>query len=503
MTAILQQFNTLGNIYLSYVINTGDKLMDNTIIGIGVVLISCITNYIITNWREIYNKSVFYIYKMYENPILLHKAPYIIERYINKDFDAIFNTYSHHYIDIELNNNTYKYIYNLLINNNLEQPLRNKETYVILYDKKYQIQHVNDTSNIYRYVLYTICIDYNGKPVYMFINSGNIYFLFKDVEAKFIDKVKNSFINYINEEEEKMNPKDTSTKKLSKILVPFFTNNGNSVEYKSLGTINDKKTFDTLFYTDKAELMGLVNRFKTKTMYPSHIPMDNKLGILLYGPPGTGKTGTISAIANMLERDIVLINFTEITTKKELDKILDFNQYNNNIYVFDEIDFILDVIDKVVPTENKIDYQSLLLVSEGDERKQILEMAKSNRGLKSDKIDMVYLLQKLDGIESGENRCIIATTNNPQKLNSALIRPGRFDIKLCLSHCTSQMCKDILSNYYNHKKDNDNVEKKLETFDFPENKYSPLQLMNMAMSHKSLDLLLDKIYSENIKYEVL
>jgi SpoVK/Ycf46/Vps4 family AAA+-type ATPase len=355
---------------------------------------------------------------------------------------------------------------------------------------------------MYNNTLYTLCIAYNGNPIYLYINSDNVLFLYyNDIEWSFINKISDLLKKYIKEEEEKMNPTDTSAKKLSKILVPVF--NKDVIEYKSLGTISDKKTFDTLFYTDKAELMELVNRFKTKMMYPQHIPMDNKLGILLYGPPGTGKTGTISAIANMLERDVVLINFTEITTKKELDKILDYNQYNNNIYVFDEIDFILDALDKELLIENKVDYQSLLLVSEGEERKQILEMAKSNRNSKSDKIDMVYLLQKLDGIESGENRCIIATTNNPQKLNPALIRPGRFDIKLCLSYCTSQMCKDILSNYYNHNKDNDEIEEKISVFDFPENKYSPLQLLNMAMSHKSLDSLLDKIFSENITYEVL
>ena len=42
--------------------------------------------------------------------------------------------------------------------------------------------------------------------------------------------------------------------------------------------------------------------------------MDNKLGILLYGPPGTGKTGTISAIANMLQRDIILVSCASLTT---------------------------------------------------------------------------------------------------------------------------------------------------------------------------------------------
>ncbi len=139
-------------------------------------------------------------------------------------------------------------------------------------------------------------------------------------------------------------------------------------------------------------------------------------------------------------------------------------------------------------------------MSEGEERKQILEMARSNTGGGSDEIDMAYLLQKLDGIENADERCIIATTNNPQKINPALIRPGRFDIKICLDNCTPQMCKDILLNYY---KENKIAESKIPIFDFPDKKYSPLQLINLAMRYESIDDLLDYIYSNTIEAEVL
>ena len=109
--------------------------------------------------------------------------------------------------------------------------------------------------------------------------------------------------------------------------------------------------------------MGILEKFKTKKMYPEHIPMDNKLGILLYGPPGTGKTGTISAIANYLERSLTVINFSVISTCKQLDSIMDPEKVKETIYVFDEFDCIPDVIGGEKQAEKQeTDWGTLLFV---------------------------------------------------------------------------------------------------------------------------------------------
>ena len=236
--------------------------------------------------------------------------------------------------------------------------------------------------------------------------------------------------------------------------------------------------------------MGVLNekRCKENKLYPSHIPMDNKLGILLYGPPGTGKTGTISAIANYLQRSITIINFAEITTINELDNVLTSDKYKETIFVFDEFDCILDAIGNNSNGEYKKDWGSMLLAAEGEERKQIIEMMKT--GKKVPTLNIGYLLQKLDGLESTEGRVIVATTNNPDKINPALLRPGRFDLKLCLSNCTKEMYCDILENYYKEEKD---VVKKVRQANIREFRFSPLELLNMAMQNNKLDDLLKYI----------
>jgi hypothetical protein len=165
--------------------------------------------------------------------------------------------------------------------------------------------------------------------------------------------------------------------------------------------------------------------------------------------------------------------------------------YSKYVYVFDEFDCVLDVISGAAPRDKKEEVQDwgkMLLYAEGEERKSILEMMRQGRGRKGTApIDLAYLLQKLDGLESAENRIIIATTNNPDRINPALMRPGRFDLKICLGLCTADMVVDILDNYYKGGRE------KIQRAGIPDGRYSPLQLINAAIQAPSMEKLLKQL----------
>jgi hypothetical protein len=240
----------------------------------------------------------------------------------------------------------------------------------------------------------------------------------------------------------------------------------------------------------------------------------------------------------------VVVNFAEVTKSKHLDMIMDPKKFKENIYVFDEFDCILDALGKT-PLERGCgangsgagggnDWGTMLMAAEGEERKEILKMMREGRSQPADAtIDMAYLLQKLDGLVSADDRIIIATTNNPDKINPALLRPGRFDMKLCLGNCTRKMLADILDYYYSgvlnvstplrrseqevedtpkscpasagHAKGVLNfstgrcqgrVEGVRETVmatSIPDGRYSPLEIMNRAMQAPSFEALLAKL----------
>jgi chaperone BCS1 len=57
-------------------------------------------------------------------------------------------------------------------------------------------------------------------------------------------------------------------------------------------------------------------------------------------------------------------------------------------------------------------------------------------------------LNALDGVVASEERIIFMTTNHPEKLDPALIRPGRVDVKEYFGHATPHQTKEMFLRFY-------------------------------------------------------
>ena len=126
-------------------------------------------------------------------------------------------------------------------------------------------------------------------------------------------------------------------------------------------------------------------------------------GILLYGPPGTGKTLLAKAVASESESNFILVRGPELLNKfvgeseKGVRKIFEkARQASPSIIFFDEID-------SLAPKRGL----------SGDS--QVTERVVNT------------LLSEMDGLEELNDIVVIAATNRPDILDSALLRPGRFD----------------------------------------------------------------------------
>ncbi|WP_256390996.1 CDC48 family AAA ATPase [Natronoarchaeum rubrum] len=132
--------------------------------------------------------------------------------------------------------------------------------------------------------------------------------------------------------------------------------------------------------------------------------MEAAKGVLLYGPPGTGKTLMAKAVANEAESNFISIKGPELLSKwvgeseKGIREV--FSKARENaptVVFFDEIDSIA--------TER----------GSGGGDSNVGERVVSQ------------LLTELDGLEQLEDVVVIATTNRPDLIDSALLRPGRLD----------------------------------------------------------------------------
>ena len=131
-------------------------------------------------------------------------------------------------------------------------------------------------------------------------------------------------------------------------------------------------------------------------------------GALLVGPPGTGKTLLAKAVAGEADVPFFSISgseFVEMFVGMGAAKVRDlFKQANEKapcIVFIDEIDTI----------GKKRDGQ---FAGANDEREQTLNQ----------------LLTEMDGFDSSKGVVILAATNRPDSLDSALLRPGRFDRRI-------------------------------------------------------------------------
>ncbi|RDB21472.1 Mitochondrial chaperone BCS1 [Hypsizygus marmoreus] len=141
-------------------------------------------------------------------------------------------------------------------------------------------------------------------------------------------------------------------------------------------------------------------------------------GYLLHGPPGSGKTSFIQALAGSLSYDICLLNLSERGLADDKLNHLLSNAPERSFVLIEDVDAAFN---KRVQTSED-GYQSSVTFS--------------------------GFLNALDGVASGEERIIFMTTNHVEKLDPALIRPGRVDMAELIDDSSSMQAKTLFTRFY-------------------------------------------------------
>lgn len=196
------------------------------------------------------------------------------------------------------------------------------------------------------------------------------------------------------------------------------------IEYNTLDSMGGftqstkfKRNLSTIYLENKNTIFESINVWKNSEEFYRERGIPYKLGILLYGEPGTGKSSLIHAIASLLNKDVIVLTAGAILNGK-------LSRYNSvccgapPIIVIEEIDTIVN------SRQNELGEKEKVILSE--------------------------LLNFLDGPSSPDSCIIIATTNHIEKLDPAIIRSGRFDIKIQMGKISRdlaiQMCLDFNCN---------------------------------------------------------
>ena len=189
---------------------------------------------------------------------------------------------------------------------------------------------------------------------------------------------------------------------------------------------------DKITFADVAGLEDVKEQITFKVLSPMqkpelaekyHIRAGGK--ILLYGPPGTGKTFIARAIAGEVEADFFAVNCQDLISKymgdssKQLDSLFaEVEKHEKAIIFFDEFD---SVASKRGDGTGGVD----------------AEMARF----------VATFLTKVDGFKPTANKMLllIAATNRPWALDSAMLRGGRFDTQIYVG-VPDQAAREFLVN---------------------------------------------------------
>ena len=137
-------------------------------------------------------------------------------------------------------------------------------------------------------------------------------------------------------------------------------------------------------------------------------------GYLLYGPPGSGKSSFIQALAGHMQYNICVLNLNERSLTD------------------DKLAYLL----ATTPP------RSLLLLEDVD------AAFAQREGGKLAPLTFSGLLNALDGVASTEERVVFLTTNHIERLDPALIRPGRVDVQQYIGESSEWQRREMWRRFY-------------------------------------------------------
>jgi len=173
-------------------------------------------------------------------------------------------------------------------------------------------------------------------------------------------------------------------------------------------------------------------------------------GYLFHGPPGTGKTSAAFALAGELRLKLCALSLTN-------------PKLNDNV--------MADLLQRTPP-------RSLILIED-------IDAFFNSRDKQDSRIQISFsgLLNAIDGVGAQEGRIVVLTTNHRERLDAALIRPGRIDVEVELGNASPSQLRGLLRRF--HPDAGGRIDRIVAAY--PARSLSPAQIQQILITADSLD----------------
>lgn len=162
------------------------------------------------------------------------------------------------------------------------------------------------------------------------------------------------------------------------------------------------------------DLLADMRKFEERYQWYSGLGIPYRRGYLLSGPPGNGKSSLIAALAGALKRDLYVLPLGDPNMNDE--KLVRFlgNAPAKSVVAIEDIDTVF----------------------QGRERKA------------ENKLTLSGVLNALDGPLATEGRVLVMTTNHPEVLDPALVRPGRVDVQHVIGNANEAQAARLFDRFF-------------------------------------------------------
>lgn len=216
------------------------------------------------------------------------------------------------------------------------------------------------------------------------------------------------------------------------------------------------RTFDNVFFEQRMKVKKHVEFFLTRRDWYEKKGIPYTLGFLFHGDPGCGKTSSVKAIANTARRHIINIQLSEIKSKSQLRHLF----FNDEIHVHNGTNverytipvherlYVIEDIDAMGDAVLRREWKKPVSSVEEKPKKSADPWMDANDDDIKEPIDLSFLLNLLDGTLEASGRIIAISSNFPERIDRALIRPGRIDMIVHFKKCNRDILNEMVSSFY-------------------------------------------------------
>jgi chaperone BCS1 len=322
------------------------------------------------------------------------------------------------------------------------------------------------------------------KPLNYSPWNGSFYFWFKN--HLFVYRSRQSDNSFRPDEEISISCVSRSPDMIKELLGSCRMDYLKLIQNKTTVFENNSSDWDKLATRAKRPLSTVILDEKVKEMISNDIKayLDPKArtwyakrgipyrrGYLLHGPPGTGKSSLSLAIAGQFDLDIYILNLSSADESS------------------------VGCLFSVLPQRCVVLLEDVDVAGGTQSRRNDPKPPATAEVQQPPTVSLSTLLNVLDGVASQEGRVLILTTNYIERLDAALIRPGRVDIKIEFRLCDRGMITKLFRIVYQpeisedvpaNQKGKREVDEVAKTFVemVPELEFSPAEILSFLMENR-------------------